>query len=251
MSSSDVTPPSSLASTSSTPSTSTSNPSSTPTPTTSQKPIPIFSSSLETALNEVCPSTDQFDQSSFNAIDYINNIFPDESSLTSGTLESQLTSLNKKLHHTEESLVREVREQNNTKIATTYAINSAQNNIKQLFEKISAIKQKATQSEVMVQEICRDIRSLDAAKKHLTDTIRALRNLNMLVSAMDQLEASIAAGTHRETAKLLKAITDLFTLFLPSHENVPKIKQLHQSLIQAKAKIKENVTSQYHRIIQR
>ena len=40
----------------------------------------------------------------------------------------------------------------------------------------------------MVQEICRDIRSLDHAKKHLTSTIIALRNLHMLVSAVGQLD---------------------------------------------------------------
>ena len=43
-----------------------------------------------------------------------------------------------------------------------------------------------TQQELMVQEICRDIKSLDYAKKHLTASILALRNLHMLVSAVDQ-----------------------------------------------------------------
>ena len=42
------------------------------------------------------------------------------------------------------------------------------------------IKSKADQSEAMVQEICRDIKKLDYAKKHLTTTITALRRLGML-----------------------------------------------------------------------
>jgi len=39
----------------------------------------------------------------------------------------------------------------------------------------------------MVQAICRDIKKLDYAKKHLTTTIVALRKLHMLVKAVDQL----------------------------------------------------------------
>jgi hypothetical protein len=42
------------------------------------------------------------------------------------------------------------------------------------------MKEKAEQSEVMVQEICRDIRKLDFAKKHITTTITALHRLAML-----------------------------------------------------------------------
>lgn len=46
--------------------------------------------------------------------------------------------------------------------------------------KILEIKTKAEQSETMVQEICRDIKKLDFAKKHITTTITALHRLNML-----------------------------------------------------------------------
>lgn len=42
------------------------------------------------------------------------------------------------------------------------------------------IKTKAEQSERMVQEICRDIKKLDFAKKHITTTITALHRLTML-----------------------------------------------------------------------
>ena len=48
--------------------------------------------------------------------------------------------------------------------------------------KIREIKTKAEQSETMVQEICRDIKKLDFAKKHITTTITALHRLTMLGS---------------------------------------------------------------------
>lgn len=46
--------------------------------------------------------------------------------------------------------------------------------------KVREIKSKAEQSETMVQEICRDIKKLDFAKKHITTTITALHRLTML-----------------------------------------------------------------------
>lgn len=50
--------------------------------------------------------------------------------------------------------------------------------------KIREIKTKAEQSETMVQEICRDIKKLDFAKKHITTTITALHRLTMLGSIL-------------------------------------------------------------------
>lgn len=52
--------------------------------------------------------------------------------------------------------------------------------VQELMLKIKEIKTKAEQSETMVQEICRDIKKLDCAKKHITTTITALHRLTML-----------------------------------------------------------------------
>ncbi|KAI3756851.1 hypothetical protein L1987_56674 [Smallanthus sonchifolius] len=49
--------------------------------------------------------------------------------------------------------------------------------LQELMYKVREIKTKAEQSETMVQEICRDIKKLDCAKKHITTTITALHRL--------------------------------------------------------------------------
>ncbi len=63
-------------------------------------------------------------------------------------------------------------------------LSTAKATIGELFGKIHEIRRKAEQSDAMVQEICRDIKKLDHAKKHLTSTITALRRLAMLVNAV-------------------------------------------------------------------
>ena len=65
-------------------------------------------------------------------------------------------------------------------------LSSATAAIDELFGKINDIRRKAEQSEVMVQEICRDIRKLDYAKQHLTQSITALRRFAMLCNAVGE-----------------------------------------------------------------
>lgn len=65
---------------------------------------------------------------------------------------------------------------NHTIFVASVSITSLQ----ELMYKVREIKSKAEQSETMVQEICRDIKKLDFAKKHITTTITALHRLTML-----------------------------------------------------------------------
>lgn len=77
-----------------------------------------------------------------------------------------------------------VRQQSTSGSRARQDLTSAKLTIEELFGKIRDIQRKAEQSELMVQEICRDIKKLDYAKKHLTSTITALRRLAMLVNAI-------------------------------------------------------------------
>lgn len=77
-----------------------------------------------------------------------------------------------------------VRQQSTSGSRARQDLSSAKHTIEELFGRVRDIQRKAEQSEVMVQEICRDIKKLDYAKKHLTSTITALRRLAMLVNAV-------------------------------------------------------------------
>jgi hypothetical protein len=63
-------------------------------------------------------------------------------------------------------------------------LEAAQQQILELFDRVKEIQRKAEESETMVQEICKDIRKLDYAKKHLTNAITALRRMAMLTAAV-------------------------------------------------------------------
>ncbi|TXG61903.1 hypothetical protein EZV62_013266 [Acer yangbiense] len=79
--------------------------------------------------------------------------------------------------------------------------------IQELMYKIREIKTKAEQSETMIQEICRDIKKLDFAKKHITTTITALHRLTVLVSAVEQLQVMASKRQYKEAAAQLEEET--------------------------------------------
>jgi hypothetical protein len=80
----------------------------------------------------------------------------------------------------------------------------AQAGMEELFGRIKEIKQKAELSEMMVQEITRDIKSLDNAKKNLTGSITTLNHLKMLVVS----DATNAVAPFRSCACVACALPD-------------------------------------------
>lgn len=88
------------------------------------------------------------------------------------------------------------------------ALEEAQQTIQELFKKIRDIKEKAERSEdmvamgghgdlmdefnpllpIQVRKITGDIKQLDNAKKHLTDSVRTLERLRFLMTALTELQ---------------------------------------------------------------
>ncbi|PSN33185.1 putative ATP-dependent RNA helicase kurz [Blattella germanica] len=115
-----------------------------------------FPPEVQSAIEQVLPSNDPLDHPDFNAVDYINSLFPTEQSLS-----------------------------NIDDVDGRAALEEAQKVIRQLFVHIADIKAKAEQSEEMVKEITRDIKQLDCAKRNLTAAITTLNHLHMLVGGVD------------------------------------------------------------------
>lgn len=100
---------------------------------------------------------------------------------------------------------------------------------KDLFVKIQDIKKKAAQSEEMVQEITQDIKSLDYAKRHLTLSITALKRLQMLVTAVSQLELMVQRRQYKDSAQLLQAVLQLLQHF-KTYKSIPQVAELSKSI---------------------
>ncbi len=175
---------------------------------------------LEAAMSELLPSNDPLDQAGFDAVEYINKLFPDAASL--GALDETMARLQASMAATEEEIVKQVRRQSLATAKGKRELQQAKLSVEDLFKQIAEIKEKAQRSERMVEEVTRDIRSLDYAKKNLTASITTLKRLNMLVTGVAQLRAMAGKRQYREVGALLQAVASLSVCF-EDFQHVPKI----------------------------
>ncbi|CAG8439263.1 11268_t:CDS:10 [Acaulospora colombiana] len=134
---------------------------------------------LESSILEILQTNDPIDSRDFNLIEYLNQMLPNEHALAS--IDVTAKRLQAKMRQLEADIRELTRMQTDCGQRGSEEVAEAKKAIEDLFNQIRQIKEKASQSEVMVQEITQDIKSLDYAKKHLTTSITALKRLQMLV----------------------------------------------------------------------
>ena len=184
-----------------------------------------FSEQVDRALEEVLPQKDPFDTSFFDPITYINQVFPNEQALNEN-LESFIIKVKKKIQRVDEDILVAVRKQSSAGQQARKDLEEARDTIQGLFKKIHEIKSKAEQSEQMVQNITKDIKSLDYGKRNLTVTITTLKRLHMLVSAVDKLTTYTQKKQYKQVAELLEAVNELLVSFEKYKNNIPKVYNL-------------------------
>lgn len=138
----------------------------------------IYSKEVQDAINEVVPGEDPLDNIDFDPVEYINKAFPDEASLDN--LDEVIRRMSVKVKRLDNEIVTSVRAQMDSSASGKQELEMAQASIKELAVKIQDIKEKAEASGKLVNEICKDIKSLDYAKTNLTVSINVLEKLQML-----------------------------------------------------------------------
>uniref|UniRef100_A0A5B7ANB4 Putative vacuolar protein sorting-associated protein 53 A isoform X1 n=1 Tax=Davidia involucrata TaxID=16924 RepID=A0A5B7ANB4_DAVIN len=177
-----------------------------------------------------------------SALDYINQMFPTEASLSG--VEPLMQKIHSEIRHVDAGILAAVRQQSNSGTKAKEDLAAATHAVEELMYKIREIKTKAEQSETMVQEICRDIKKLDFAKKHITTTITALHRLTMLVSAVEQLQVMASKRQYKEAAAQLEAVNQLCSHF-EAYRDIPKITELREKFKNIKQILKSRVFSDF------
>lgn len=177
-----------------------------------------------------------------SALEYINQIFPTEASLSG--VEPLMQKIHSEIRRVDAGILAAVRQQSNSRTKAKEDLAAATHAVEELMYKIREIKSKAEQSETMVQEICRDIKKLDFAKKHITTTITALHRLTMLVSAVEQLQVMASKRQYKEAAAQLEAVNQLCSHF-EAYRDIPKITELREKFKNIKQLLKSHVFSDF------
>lgn len=176
----------------------------------------------------------------FNPLDVLNQLFPDEASLTQletvqGRLAEDERLLQQEIHSLEDELERD---------QDPNRIQLIQEMISDVLGQMSRIREKASESEAVVRNITKDIQNLDLAKKNLTTTMTTLKRLQMLGNALTQLEDQVREKRYSEVAQTLLAIKEISAAF-KSYTTVPYIARLWKRVQQVTGEVRAQVDAEF------
>ncbi len=188
-----------------------------------------FSAAVEHALAEVCPSSDPIDDPNFDVIDYLNKRFPDEASLQK--IPGFYEETSKRLQLTEAELLRSVQTQATCASDATHDLKNAQSAVAKLYNRVTEIKNKAAESEAMVSDLSRNIRSLDTAKSNITTSINTLRSIQLWMMQLQTLAAAFNR-TEKNFSQCRDALREChrYSKMFENYKDIAKVKELNAKL---------------------
>jgi vacuolar protein sorting-associated protein 53 len=181
---------------------------------------------LELALNDLSTDDEEhsaFDGPDFDPIAFINTHFPTEQSLAN--MEVVMGRLRLKIRKIDDETAKIVRTQAAVREQGNEELDAAKKHIAELFSKIHDIKDRADASERTVQEICRDIQTLDYAKKHLGEAVDTLKKLRTSVSALELLDAAMDSRDYSKAAQVVHGLRGTLPHF-EQFRDIPKVREL-------------------------
>ncbi|CAO2644244.1 Vacuolar protein sorting-associated protein 53 homolog [Lemmus lemmus] len=168
---------------------------------------------VQLAIEQVFPSQDPLDQADFNAVEYINTLFPTEQSLAN--IDDVVNKIRLKIRRLDDNIRTVVRGQTNV-----------------------------GQDGRQVKEITRDIKQLDHAKRHLTTSITTLNHLHMLAGGVDSLEAMTRRRQYGEVANLLQGVMNVLEHF-HKYMGIPQIRQLSERVKAAQTELGQQILADF------
>lgn len=123
-------------------------------------------------------------------------------------------------------------------------IQAAKADLSELFKKIDDVRERALKTEQAITEMTADIKQLDNAKKNLTLSMTALKRLQMLTTAYEQLRALSKTRQYRECAQLLQAVIQLMAHF-KSYRSIDQIATLSRNVADIQRELLEQVCEDF------
>jgi vacuolar protein sorting-associated protein 53 len=121
---------------------------------------------------------------------------------------------------------------------------SAQAELAGLFRKIETVRSRAIQTEQNITSMTADIKRLDGTKRNLTLSMTALKRLQMLTTAYEQLRGLARTRQYRECAGLLAAVLQLMRHF-NSYRSIEQIATLSRGVSELQRELLEQVCEDF------
>ncbi|MCJ1479007.1 Vacuolar protein sorting-associated protein 53 [Lambiella insularis] len=178
----------------------------------------------------------------YDPIDHLNAIFSHPSTLSSVSKTSRA------LQTYERELDDEIAERVAQQIAadgeSVQRMQAAQAELSELFQKIESVRERAMHTEQAITEMTADIKRLDNTKRNLTLSMTALKRLQMLTTAYEQLRGLSTSRQYKECAQLLQAVIQLMSHF-KSYRSIDQIATLSRNVSDVQREVLEQVCEDF------
>ncbi|KAF2498756.1 vacuolar protein sorting-associated protein-like protein 53 [Lophium mytilinum] len=187
-------------------------------------------------------SSAALDSVDYDPIDHLNAIFSHPSTLpavraTSATLRNYQDDL-------DEDIAAFVASQTASDASSVQRIQAAKAELADLFRKIENVRARAIQTEQTITEMTADIKRLDNTKRNLTLSMTALKRLQMLTTAYEQLRSLSKSRQYRECAQLLQAVIQLVAHF-KSYRSIDQIAALSRNVADLQRELLEQICEDF------
>ncbi|KAL1954986.1 hypothetical protein VTO42DRAFT_393 [Malbranchea cinnamomea] len=190
----------------------------------------------------VAIDTDPLDGDDYDPIHHLNELFSHPSTLSSVSKTSHaLRDYQDELNDDIESLTEAQAASNKQNVER---IQAAKADMEELFKKIDDVRERALKTEQAITEMTADIKKLDNAKKNLILSMTALKRLQMLTTAYEQLKALSRTRQYRDCAQLLQAVIQLMTHFR-TYRSIDQIATLSRNVADIQQGLLEQICEDY------
>ena len=123
-------------------------------------------------------------------------------------------------------------------------IQTAKVDLTELFKKIDEVRERASKTEQAITDMTADIKQLDNAKRNLTLSMTALKRLQMLTTAYDQLRVLSRTRQYRDCSQLLQAVIQLMIHF-KTYRSIDQIALLSKNVADIQRELMEQVCEDF------
>lgn len=178
----------------------------------------------------------------YDPIDHLNTVFTHPSTLSSISATSQAIQAYQDDLDGEIDALEDEKATSNAECLQRMQASKAE--LAGLFEKIENVRERALQTQKNITEMTADIKHLDNTKKNLTLSMTALKRLQMLTTAYEQLRVLIKTRQYRECAQLLQAVIQLMAHF-KSYRSIDQIATLSRNVADLQRELLEQVCEDF------
>ncbi|THY77526.1 hypothetical protein D6C86_00514 [Aureobasidium pullulans] len=163
----------------------------------------------------------------YDPITHLNALFGHPSTLDQAGAVSQ--QVHKHQDELDQHMGRMVARQTESDADSVRRITQAKEELGELFGRIDKVRARALDTERAITDMTADIKRLDQTKRNLTLSMTALKRLQMLTTAYEQLRVLASTRQYRDCSHLVSAVVQLMAHF-KTYRSIDQIAQLSKNV---------------------